>query len=291
MKSMTGFGQAVWQKEGCKIAVEVRSVNQRFLEVRFNLPREYLSCEADLRQLVQQYVARGKVEVNVNRSGTQAGEFAVEVNTPLARAYVDAWRQLQLELELGGAVDLQMLLARPELIRVAERRAEAAHDLQHVRAVVEQALRAFSREREREGRALGRDMRQRVQVLGKLVRRMRTRISAAAAEIAARLRQRVRSLLEGAEVNEERLAQEVAFVLSRGDVTEELVRLETHLGALRSLCGSNEPVGKRIDFLLQEIHREVNTIASKSNDLALTDLSLEARSEIEKLREQTQNVE
>jgi uncharacterized protein (TIGR00255 family) len=288
---MTGFGQAVWQHDGCKIAVEVRSVNQRFFEARFNLPREYMPCEAELRQLVQASVARGKVDVNVSRSGTVAGEFTVEVNTVLARAYVDAWRQLQLALGLGGAVDHQVLLARPDLVRVVERRAEPASELQHVRGVVEQALHAFNREREREGRALGRDMRRRVQLLRKLVRQMRTRISAAAPEIATRLRQRVRALLDGAEVNEERLAQEVAFVLSRGDITEELVRLESHLGALHTLCGSNEPVGKRIDFLLQEIHREVNTIASKSNDLVLTDLSLEARSEIEKLREQVQNVE
>jgi uncharacterized protein (TIGR00255 family) len=291
MKSMTGFGQAAWQGDGCKISVEIRSVNQRFLETRFNMPREYMPAEAELRQLVQAAVARGKVDVNISRSGTAAGDFAVEVNTPLARAYVDAWRQMQVALGLGGEVDLQFLLARPDLVRIVERRGEPTNELPRVGQAVQQALRAFDHEREREGRALGRDMRQRVQRLRKLARRMRARISAAAPETAKRLRQRVQALLEGTAVDAERVAQEVAFVLSRGDITEELVRLETHLSALQTLCGSDEPVGKRMDFLLQEIHREVNTIASKSNDLALTDLSLEARGEIEKLREQVQNVE
>ncbi|MFI5395123.1 MAG: YicC/YloC family endoribonuclease [Candidatus Binatia bacterium] len=291
MKSMTGFGQAAWQGDGCKISVEIRSVNQRFLETRFNMPREYMQSEAELRQLVQAAVGRGKVDVNISRSGTVAGDFAVEVNTPLARAYVDAWRQVQVALGLGGEIDLHVLLARPDLVRIVERRGEPSNELPRLRQVVQQALRAFDREREREGRALARDMRQRVEQLRKLAHRMRARISAAAPETAKRLRQRVRTLLEGATVDEERVAQEVAFVLSRGDITEELVRLKTHLSALKALCSSDEPVGKRIDFLLQEIHREVNTIASKSNDLALTDLSLEARGEIEKLREQVQNVE
>lgn len=291
MRSMTGFGQAAWQGEGCKITVEIRSVNQRFLETRFNMPREYMPWETELRQLVQAAVARGKVDVSINRSGALATDFAVEVNTPLARAYVDGWRQLQVALGLGGEVDLQFLLGRPDLVRIAERRAEPANELQRLQHVLRQALRTFDREREREGRALGRDMRQRVEHLRKLARQMRARVAAVTPETAQRLRQRVQTLLEGGAVDEERLTQEVAFVLSRSDVTEELVRLESHLQALRALCASREPVGKRMDFLLQEIHREVNTIASKSNDLTLTDFSLEARGEIEKLREQAQNVE
>jgi uncharacterized protein (TIGR00255 family) len=291
MKSMTGFGQAAWQGGGCKITAEIRSVNQRFLEARLNLPREYMPWEGELRQLVQAAVARGKVDVNISRAGTLAGDFTVEVNTPLARAYIEGWRQLQAALALAGEVDLQFLLGRPDLVRVVERRGEPGNELQRVQQVLRRALRAFDREREREGRVLARDMQQRVEHLRKLVRRVRARVSDAAPETAKRLRERVQNLLEGGVVGEERLAQEVAFLLSRGDVTEELVRLESHLEALRALCRSREAVGKRMDFLLQEVHREVNTIASKSNDLQLTDLSLEARSEIEKLREQVQNVE
>ncbi len=291
MRSMTGFGQASWQGKGCKISVEVRSVNQRFLEARLNLPREYLQWEAELRQVVQAEVARGKVDVNLNRTGPLASDFVVEVNTRLGRAYVDGWRKLQKALHLGGDVDLQFLLGRPDLVRIGERRSEPAGELRQVQRVLRQALRTFNREREREGRVLAADMRQRVTSLTSLAQRMRTRAAAAAPEMTARLRQRLQALLETATVNEERLAQEVALLVARGDVTEELVRLESHLDALAGLCRSREPVGKRIDFLLQEIHREVNTIASKSNDLNITDLTLEARSEIEKVREQVQNIE
>ncbi len=291
MRSMTGYGQASWQGKGCKISVEVRSVNQRFLEARFNLPREYVPWEGELRQILQAAVARGKVDVNVNRSGLLESAFAVDVNLPLARAYVRGWRALRTALHLDGDIDLPFLLARPDLVRVVERRAEPAGEQRRLQQVLRQALRGFTREREREGQTLARDMRQRVARLARLHRQMRARVAAALPEIGARLRQRVETLAAGAAISEERLAQEIAVVAARGDVTEELVRLDSHLGAMQGLLRSREPVGKRLDFLLQEVHREVNTVASKSNDLGITNLTLEARSEIEKLREQVQNVE
>ena len=291
MRSMTAYGQASWQGKGYKIGVEVRSVNQRFLEARFNLPREYAPLEATLRQELQTNVARGKVDVTVNRSGLAETEYAVEVNTRLAHAYVEAWRTLQKALHLAGAIDLQALLARPDIVRVAERRLKAEAEFLQVRHVFRRAVQAFTREREREGRVLAADMRQRTARLMTLHRRMRARAAAATPEVSARLRQRVENLAAGVNVTPERLAQEVALLVSRSDVTEELVRLQSHLTALRDSLRSREPAGKRMDFLLQEIHREVNTIASKSNDLDITNLTLEARSEIEKLREQAQNVE
>jgi uncharacterized protein (TIGR00255 family) len=291
MRSMTGYGQASWQSKGRKISVEVRSVNQRFLEARFNLPREYVPWETELRQVLQAAVARGKVDVNVTRSGPLESTFAVEVNTPLARAYVRGWRELQAALQLAGQIDVTLLLARPDLVRVVERRSEPTGELRRVLHVLRQALRAFTRERAREGEALARDMRQRVARLRVLLRRIHARVAATTPELTERLRQRVETLAGGVPVTEERLAQESALLIARGDVTEELVRLESHLAAMHGLLRSNEPVGKRLDFLLQEVHREVNTVAAKSNDLSITNLTLEARGEIEKLREQAQNVE
>jgi uncharacterized protein (TIGR00255 family) len=291
MRSMTGYGQASWQGRGCKISVELRSVNQRFLEARFSLPREYALLEPELRQELQAGVARGKVDVTVNRSGLPDTAYAVEVNTALARAYVDAWRGLQKNLRLTGTIDLQPLLARPDIVRIVERRLEPGAELRQARQVFRRALQAFTREREREGKALGRDMQQRVTRLVALHRRLQGRAAAATPEFAARVRQRVDSLAAGVNVTPERLAQEIALLVSRGDVTEELVRLGSHLEAMREALRSREPIGKRMDFLLQEIHREVNTTASKSNDLGITTLTLEARAEIEKLREQVQNVE
>jgi uncharacterized protein (TIGR00255 family) len=288
---MTGYGQATWQRGGRSFSVELRAVNQRFLEVKLNMPREYQSWEAELRGIVQAEVARGKVDVSIFRSGAVAGEVAVEVNLPLAKAYVGAWRDLQRALKLKGDIDLSLILGRNELLRVVERRGDSEAEIEAVRATLRKALRAFNRDREREGKALGTDITQRVRRLQQLQTQIAQRVEVITLDLAARLRQRVTGLLEGREISEERLLQEVALVVDRSDVTEELVRLASHLDAMSKLPRSSEPQGKRFDFLLQEVHREFNTVASKSVDLVVTNATIEARGEVEKLREQVQNVE
>jgi uncharacterized protein (TIGR00255 family) len=291
MRSMTGYGQATWQRGGRSLTVEIKAVNQRFLEVKLNMPREYQPWEAELRALVQELVARGKVDIAVFRGGNASGQVSVEANAALAKAYVEAWRQLQRDLRLPGEIDLNMLQGRGELLRVVERRNDPSGEIAAVRTTLQRALQAFNRDREREGRALTRDMTARVHNLQQLQRRIAKRVAVLAPQLAARLRERVAGLLEGHDVNEERVLQEVAFVVDRSDITEELVRLASHLEGLGVLLRSREPAGKKIDFLLQEVHREFNTIASKSVDLDVTNHTLEARSDIEKLREQVQNVE
>ena len=266
-------------------------MNQRFLEVKLNMPREYSPWEAELRALVQEQVARGKVDISIFRGGANGGQVTVEANIALAKEYVAAWRKLQHALHVPGDVDLGLLQGRSELVRVVERRSDAGAEIDSVRTTLRRALRAFNREREREGRALTRDMIARVRRLQQLQKGIARRVEQLLPQLAARLRQRLATLLEGKDIKEERIAQEVALITERGDVTEELVRLESHLAALGDLLCAREPAGKKLDFLLQEVHREFNTIASKSADLEVTNLTLEARSEIEKLREQVQNVE
>jgi uncharacterized protein (TIGR00255 family) len=288
---MTGYGQGVWQRGGRAVTVEIKAVNQRFLEVKLNMPREYQPWDAELRALVQEHVARGKVDIAVFRGGPANGQVSVEANVALARAYVEAWRRLQRDLQLPGTIDLNILQGRTELLRIVERRNEPSGEIDAVRTTLRRALRAFNRDREREGRMLARDMTARVRHLQQLHRRIAKRVSVLAPQLAERLRQRVAALLDGQAVTEERVLQEIALVVDRSDVTEELVRLASHLDGLGSVLRSREPAGKKIDFLLQEVHREFNTIASKSVDLAVTNHTLAARSEIEKLREQVQNVE
>jgi uncharacterized protein (TIGR00255 family) len=288
---MTGYGQAIWQRGGRALTVEIKSVNQRFLEVKLNMPREYQPWEAELRTLVQAHVARGKVDIGFFRSGNTGTQVVVEANAALAKAYVEAWRQLQRDLHLPGDIDLNTLQGRSELLRVVEQRNDPSGEMGAVRTTLRRALQAFNRDREREGRTLGRDMTARVHRLQQLQRHIAKRAAGLAPQLLERLRQRVATLLEGREIQEERLLQEVTLAVDRSDVTEELVRLASHLDALGSVLRSREPAGKKIDFLLQEVHREFNTIASKSIDLEITNATLEARSEIEKLREQVQNVE
>lgn len=291
MHSMTGFGQASWEGGGRRLSVEIRSVNQRFLDVRFNLPREGQGWEEELRHSVAAAVQRGKVDVIVNRSGSPAGAFEVEFNEPLARATVKAWRHLQRQLHLPGEIDVGFFVGRNEFVRVVERRHDPQADLPRIRQLLKLALRRFNLSREREGRALARDMLGRLGKLNRIERRLRKRTAVLVPELARRLGERVAQLIGDQKLGEERLLQETALLAERADVTEELVRLRSHLDRLAHLLRQRGPVGKAIDFLLQEIHREVNTTASKSADLEVTNLTLEARSEIEKLKEQTQNVE
>lgn len=291
MRSMTGFGQATWQGGGRRVVVEVRSVNQRFLDARLNLPREYQPWEEELRQLVVAAVERGKVDVSVNRSGSGSGEVEVEINEPLARATVEGWRRLQRRLRLAGEIDVASIVGRSEFVRVAERRRDPSAEIPRVRQLLRAALTDFNRARDREGRALGRDMTRRLAHLVRIERALRVRTAALVPEFARRLGERVANLLGGQPIAEERLLQEVAIIAEKADVTEELVRLGSHLARMGELLAQKGPVGKPLDFLLQEIHREFNTIASKSADLDVTNLTLEARAEVEKLKEQTQNVE
>jgi uncharacterized protein (TIGR00255 family) len=291
MRSMTGYGQASWEGKGRRLVVEVRSVNHRFLDVKLSLPRDCQAWEAELRQRVSGRAERGKVDVTVNRSGSQSGDLAVEVNEPLAGAFVAEWRRVQKRLGLKGEIDLPLLVQRGELTRVVERRLEPGADLPRVRSLLTKALAAWNQSRDGEGRALARDMRGRLAALRRIEAALARRTRALVPELAARIRERVADLLAKQPPTEERLLQEAAFVAERADVTEEIVRLGSHLARLGELVAAKGAVGKALDFLLQEIHREINTIASKSADLEVTRLTLEARAEVEKLREQTQNVE
>jgi len=292
MRSMTGFGQASWQGDGRRLGVEVRSVNQRFLDVKVSLPRECAAWEADLRALVGGVAERGKVDVTVYRSGGGGDDFTVEANEPLARAILTSWQGLQKRLKLAGQIDVGLLMGRGgDLVRVVERKAEAGDDLPQVKKLLAVALKDFTRARDREGKSLQADMVGRLKHMRALHAALHTRTDALVPELARRLAERVGALLGKSAVSEERLVQEAALLAERCDVTEELVRLTSHLDRLGALLRQAGSVGKAIDFLIQEIHREINTIASKSADLEVTNLTLEAKGEIEKLREQVQNVE
>ena len=291
MRSMTGFGHARWQGKGRRLVVEVRSLNQRFLDVKLSLPRDCQAWESALRQLVTGAVARGKVEVSIHRSGNIGSDMTVEVNESLAKALLEGWRRLQRRLGVPGNIDLSLLLSKGEFVRLVERRLDPNADLPRVRQLLQAALVMFDRARQREGRALGRDMRARLARLRRIEGGLQRRTKVLVPELTRRLVGRVASLLGDQQISQERLLQEVALLAERSDVTEELVRLRSHLERLGEFLRQAGPVGKPIDFLLQEIHREINTIAAKSADLEVTGFTLEARGEVEKLREQAQNVE
>jgi uncharacterized protein (TIGR00255 family) len=291
MRSMTGFGAASVTIPGGRVSAEVRSVNHRFLDARVVLPREYAQWEGDLRELVRAVASRGRVELVVSRAASGDNRFRVEVHREVAQAYVKALRHLRKEMKLPGEVDLRLLSGMPDLVRVTELPVDAAREMPGVRRAVRSALAALDRDRQREGRCLGQDMRVRVQKLERLLAQLRRALPVVIANVKQRAGERMRRVAGGIDVDPQRLAQEAAILAERADVTEEAVRIASHLGALRGLLRSAEPIGKRVEFLLQEVHREVNTVGSKVGDLRVAGLVLDAKAEIEKLREQVQNVE
>jgi len=290
---MTGFGAATLRlanRARGAISVETKSVNQRFLDLKLSLPKEYAPWEADVRKLVQERVGRGRVELYVSREGAANGRPRVEIDEDLARAYVTEWRRLKRTLRLSGDVDLALLRGVPDLYRARETTDAPAAERAALVRVVGKALAELERARLREGANLAADMRARTHSLEKLAVLMAERADVSRLDTRRRIEERLRDLLAGS-VDEPRLVQEAAFQSERSDVTEEIVRLRSHLTGLRDLLEADDAVGKRIDFLLQEVQREVNTVASKSSDLRLTQLAVEAKGEIEKIREQVQNVE
>jgi uncharacterized protein (TIGR00255 family) len=292
MRSMTGFGAGSADTPSARLVVEVRGVNQRHLDVRVLGAREFASAEGELRDLVRAAVARGRIDVTVTRLPIASRRrFEVRVRDDLARAYAAALRRLRRSLAMKGTPDVRELLAVPELLEVREKAPDARVELQGVRRALASALVAFDRQRRREGRVLAADMTKRVAAIAAVVRRVERELPGLDRVLAQRLRDRAARLLADVPAEVARLASDLAQQIDRGDVTEELVRLGSHVQGLRAALRSSDPVGRRIEFLLQEVQRELNTTGSKLAAPALTDAILRAKEDVEKLREQVQNVE
>jgi uncharacterized protein (TIGR00255 family) len=287
---MTGFGTGTAPLPSGRVTVEVRTVNQRFLDVRVAAPREYGAWEATCRELVRARVARGRVDVLVARNAPPSGRARVVLDLAAARDWAAAWRKLKQALALAGELELG-LFRETDVFQPVQLPGDVRAEFPGAERALAQALERLDGERRREGANLQRDMRQRVERLAAIERILRTHTAAALSEAQARLTERVQRLLRGHEVDAGRIAQEAALLAERGDVTEERVRLASHLSALRALIAGPTPAGKQIEFLLQEVHREINTIGSKVSNLAVTQLVIEAKGEVERLREQVQNVE
>lgn len=292
MKSMTGYGSAAVEVPGGRLVAEVRSVNSRFLELRIVLPREHQGLESELRERVQKSISRGRVDVTVRREGGARVTARVEPDLELARATVAAWRKLQKALGLPGEIDLAFLRASgADVVRVVQGQPDLAKEASAIRRVVARALAQHDAERSREGANLLRDMRERLQNLERLHAESVRLAREMKPVLTERLTARVAALLGEQGLDEGRMLQEVALAVDRSEVNEELTRLKSHLSALSGLLRERLAVGKRIEFLIQEMVREVNTIGSKANHLPMTKVVLAAKSELEKLREQAANVE
>lgn len=295
LRSMTGYGAAEEQAGAGRWWVEVRSTNHRFLEVVVRLPRELAALEERVRAVVAQRIRRGRVEVLVRGDGVPRPREAV-VDTDLARRYAEALERLRRELALAEPLSLSALLALPDVVRVEDAPPDVEAAWETLRPALERALDGLVEMRASEGRRLAQDLQDRVARLEGWVDQVARRAEELPRAYAERLRQRVAELLRALEVphppDEARLATEVASFADRCDVREELVRLRSHLQEARALLDAPDgAVGRKLEFLLQEMQREVNTVGAKAADVEVSRAVVEMKSELEAIREQVQNVE
>jgi uncharacterized protein (TIGR00255 family) len=289
---MTGYGRGTCEVGGRRLVVELRSLNHRFLEVKLRLPWSDPAVEAHLTQLLRSRLDRGVVSVSVRDEGG-GGTEEVRADVELARSYAEALGRVREALGIAEPISLTLLAAQPGVLSVGEPLRDGEELWAALKPGVEAAVTALTDSRAREGKALEADLAARTATLEKLAGELRELTRDAPDQYRRRLRERLdRALQPGdAPIDSQRLAQEVAFLADKADVAEELTRLETHLAELKRLLGQSGPAGRRLDFLTQELNREVNTIGSKSQSAQVAARVVDAKAEVERLREQIQNVE
>ncbi len=292
MHSMTGFGQAAGESERFRITVTLRGVNHRFLDLSMRLTDAQRPFEPALRERLSSRLYRGRVEVALEVAPLGAREVEVTIDEEVAAALSTTCDDLRSRGLVAGELEVGHLLALPEVVKLTVRDPEwTAADRERLLEVTEQALAQLVAARAAEGDKLAAALDERLVGLGRLTAELAERRAGMAGELAAALRERISELLAGEALDEDRLAQEVAYLVDRSDVGEELDRLQSHLEQFRSVMGQEGSVGKRLDFLAQEIFRELNTLGAKCRDSEMTRGVLDAKALCEQLREQVQNVE
>jgi uncharacterized protein (TIGR00255 family) len=291
MKSMTGFGRASVEHDGTRVIAEVRALNQRFFELKLAVPRGWGEHEAEIRKMVQSVVARGRVEVFIKSVALKPPAVRLEVNDKLATLYINELRRLGKRLHLDGDPAIDTSLNRPEIFHVVEEEADSASAATLGFKALKGALKELDSDRVREGKSLQRDFSLRVGHIEAALPKIERLAEQSRAEIMENFQNRIRELLAELPVNEKRLYEEASSASQHGDISEEITRLRAHLDGLKGLLKRSGQVGKSIEFLLQEINREVNTMGSKSQNAALSQVTIEVKAEAEKMREQVQNVE
>jgi uncharacterized protein (TIGR00255 family) len=293
--SMTGFGRAAGAlSHRFHVAVTAKSVNHRFLETSVRLPEYLWELEAPVRAIAQETFSRGKLDLSVRVQRTQQPEYQVRINAPIANSVIPQLRSIAEELGLGGTFSGGDLLRLPDFLQVDTTDTEITEEEREALAMlVREALAQLRTMRAREGESLHADIAARLQTIRELQQQAAAVRETVRAELLTTFRERVQEIAQqaGVEVREDRLAQEVVLMAERGDIAEELTRLAHHVEQIDKAIGSKEPAGKKLDFLSQEMLREINTMGSKSRSAALRTVVVELKTEVERIREQVQNVE
>ena len=289
--SMTGYGSAKGSVEGQEITVELKSVNNRYLDCSVRLPRNFLFAEDTVKQAVSAGVSRGKVDVFVSAQASQDSGTVVSVNEELARGYRDAVARIAETLGLESGLNAFSLARFPDVLTVERRELDKDKAAAALSEITAKAVEEFNAMREREGERLRRDMLGKLETIEGLVSVVEERFPQTVREYRERLEARLRDILADRSLDEQRVITEAAIFADRTAVDEETVRLRSHIAQFRTMLEEGSPIGRKMDFLVQEFNRESNTIGSKCSDASLAKVVVDLKSEIEKIREQLQNVE
>lgn len=291
IKSMTGYGSAKGQTGGLEITVELKSVNNRYLDTSVRLPRSFLFAEDAVKSAVQAHISRGKVDVFVSIDTSLADDMTVKVNEPLLKGYIEAIRHISEEYSLANDLTALSVSRFPDVLSVEKKDLDAEAISAALCEVTERALCDFDAMRLREGEKLRDDVLSRLETIDALVATVERESPKTVAEYRSRLEQKMAEVLGTAGIDESRILAEAALFADHIAVDEETVRLRSHMAQLRTMINGNSPTGRKIDFLIQEFNREANTIGSKCQNSDISHVVVDLKSEIEKIREQIQNIE
>lgn len=291
IKSMTGFGAGDAETADFKVHIEVKAVNQRFLETNYHMPYSMNMFENQLTKKIKEYASRGKLDINIRFQDLRDKAVTVKVDKGLVAAYGQALQEISSQLELSAPVTAAQIASYPDVLKLNEENADLEAAQPVLMQAMEQALESFVAMREAEGQNIQRDLLARIGTLENFV----GELEKLAPEIVAAYRQRLENLLREylakEDIEESRIIQEVALFTDKVNYTEETVRLRSHFDQFRQIINAGEPVGRKLDFLIQEMNREINTVASKANSAGAAQFVVDVKSEIEKIREQIQNIE
>ncbi len=291
IRSMTGYGSAKGSCQGLNISVELKSVNNRYLDCSVRLPRGFLFAEDAVKARVQSHISRGKVDVYISIDSAGTDAVLVKVNEQLASGYVEALRQLADRFELENSLTALSLGRMPDVLTVEKQDADAEAVTAAIADITENALSAYDEMRVREGKKLHEDISSRLDTIESYVGEVERRSPETVKEYRERLWRKMSEVLQNTALDEQRILLEAGIFADKIAVDEETVRLRSHISQMRAMLSEGSPIGRKMDFLVQEFNRESNTIGSKCNDSAVTKIVIEIKSEIEKIREQIQNIE
>lgn len=291
IRSMTGFGRGNSEKDGKSFTIEIKSVNHRYFETNIRMPRVLIAFEDKIRKIIGEKVKRGKLDVFVTQGNYDKEDVEAYLNEKLADSYMNCFRLLKDKYDLRDDISVTSIARLPEVVTLKQKEEDISEAFEQIEESLTEALEALLFMREREGEKLLEDVISKCELINGLVEKVQERAPFVVCEYKEKLTQRLNALHKEVEFDENRVAMEVAIFADKAGIDEEIVRLKSHIVQMKETLILDEPIGRKLDFIIQEMNRETNTIASKANDLEILNTVINMKSEIEKIREQIQNIE